>query len=123
MVRKVFSGDAGTDQDRDGRSALLEYAYGTSDQDPADQNHGLSVQMSRGGFLEVVFPRDSAAEDVQVQIEVSENLEEWKPLNDERLEGPRSVSPEDIPKERWRLGRPDDGLRYLRVRASLVLPD
>ena len=122
-VRKSFRGDAGADEDRDGRSALLEYAYGTSDQDSTDQKHGLVVQMSRGGFLEVIFPRDSSAEDAQIEIEVSENLLEWMPLDEERLEGPRSVSPEDVPKERWRLGRPDAGLRYLRVRASLVLPD
>ncbi len=122
-MRKSFRGDAGADEDRDGRSALLEYAYGTSDQDSTDQKHGLVVQMSRGGFLEVIFPRDSAAEDAQIQIEVSENLVEWTPLDEGRLEGPRSVSPEDVPKERWRLGRPDPGLRYLRVRASLVLPD
>ena len=121
--RKVFSGIPDADRDGDGRSALLEYAYGTSDQDRSDRHHGLAVRRSEGGFLEVFFPRDSAAEDVLIEIEVSEDLLQWRTLDAVELRGPRSVTPEEIPKERWRVGRPGPGLQYVRVRASLVPPN
>lgn len=74
-----FTGNPSEDSDGDLIPALLEYAMGTSDQD-SNQSDPLLVQrfdhQIRFSYLE-----NSAAEDVALIAEVSEDLRNWKPLS------------------------------------------
>ena len=66
-----FTGNPDSDEDRDGLSALLEYALGTSDNDPQDAAQSFLVVAGEAGDLLLEFPRNAGAEDVIVSIEKS----------------------------------------------------
>ncbi len=78
-----FVGDPQADRDGDGKSAYLEYAAGTSDEDPADGPVvWLAVQSIEVGgvsddYFTVSFGRDLQAGDVEVIPQVSTNLVDW----------------------------------------------
>ena len=73
----AFVGDPDADDDGDGLDALLEYAFGSSDLIP-----GLSPVVTTfisAGEFEVTFSRNLPAEDVVIEIELSDNLVDWSP--------------------------------------------
>lgn len=68
-----------SDDDNDGITALLEYAFGTS---PSVPNNGelpelQTVEIDGQSFLALSFPRNALATDITFQLESSTNLEDW----------------------------------------------
>ena len=68
--------EPGSDNDFDGRAALIEYAMGTdpTSPDPADA-HGSQLKVSE--FPTFLFRKNPLAEDVTFILEQSSNLEVW----------------------------------------------
>ncbi|MFT6863321.1 MAG: hypothetical protein ACJAVK_001882 [Akkermansiaceae bacterium] len=79
-----FDGVAGADKDLDGLDALLEYALGGDDGDPAAAPYPtVSVEPLEGGnatddYLLIKIQRDLAAEDMTISAEISSNLITWQ---------------------------------------------
>ena len=66
------------DNDQDGLSALLEYAFGTSpnDSDGSPLTTGF-VEIGGDSYLTVEFPRNAEATDLAIDIQLSEDLVIW----------------------------------------------
>ena len=73
----VFAGDADADIDRDGVSAIVEFAAGTDDQDPSDADEILAVSNRENGDLALAVQRSLSAF-VNVSVECSEDMRMWK---------------------------------------------
>ncbi|MEN8796301.1 MAG: lamin tail domain-containing protein [Akkermansiaceae bacterium] len=69
-----FSGDPNADADRDGMSAFMEYAVGSSDAEAGED--GLVFEFD-GSEMTLTFPRNPLASDVRFLVEVSSDLESW----------------------------------------------
>jgi hypothetical protein len=82
-----FSGEPDLDGDRDGLSAFMEHALGTSDADP---DPGAGPKLGSGLFddqdgltrehLTISFQRNLAADDVLFEVQVGTDLETWSIL-------------------------------------------
>lgn len=72
----VFAGDPAADLDKDGFSALYEYAMGTSDADPNDRPQ-LEVSRLPSGQIAIEFHHPEAADDVVIEGLESLNLSAW----------------------------------------------
>jgi hypothetical protein len=114
-----FSGDPAADLDGDGRTALMEYALGTSDTVPSGtlahilryQTAPHSVTGALVNFLEVQFTRAPGTDAADLRVEVSTGLNSWAPATLIRR-GPNGeetwrnpVPNEDAPRAymRWRV--------------------
>ena len=75
----TFSGDPAADDDMDGLIALLEYATGSSDQEPTLEPR-LSTYSIDDGVLSVVIRRNLAADDISWNLEQSTDLSTWMPI-------------------------------------------
>ena len=73
----LFSGNPSDDLDGDGLNAFAEYAYGTDDNSPNPQI--LTGQVDGGGTYSFTFPRNLAADDALIVLQVSTDLEIWNP--------------------------------------------
>ena len=81
-----FTGDPDADLDGDGLNALLEYAFGSIDGDTAPSPESALILGS--GFFEgatvesltLAFRCNIAAEDIQFQVEVTGDLDDWDTL-------------------------------------------
>ncbi|MGV3531941.1 MAG: lamin tail domain-containing protein [Chthoniobacteraceae bacterium] len=73
-----FTGDPTADADGDGHSALVEYAFGTSDQS-TDSQPALTVSMDTTGALTISAEHPLAADDVIVDAVQSIGLTSWSP--------------------------------------------
>lgn len=110
-----FTGDPGVDADGDGESALLEYAMDGDDHDPAIPG-GLHPQVSAEGILSVDVPRNALAEDVELWVESSSDLVNWRrmtrgglvPVNDGRV------------RERWEVAIVDELPVFVRVAVRMI---
>ncbi|MFT5407401.1 MAG: hypothetical protein ACI9NC_000106 [Verrucomicrobiales bacterium] len=71
-----FVGDPEADADDDGLSAFAEHAFGTSDSSPNSPDV-LVAQFLGGGAFSVTYPRNLAADDALISVEVSTNLNTW----------------------------------------------
>lgn len=72
-----FVGDPAADLDRDGLSALLEHAYGTSDTEP---NFGANLfSINLGGTPILSLQQNHAADDIAWSFEHSSDLQTWLP--------------------------------------------
>jgi len=78
-----FTGDPNADLDRDGLSALLEYAHGTSDTMPDFQGNLFTINLE--GTVILTLQRNLAADDIAWSFEHSPDLETWLPSDDELL--------------------------------------
>ena len=114
--RVPLVGDPTADADLDSRSALLEYFFGTSDEDPLDVGDGLQVAVDANGELMISFPRDADAEDAVGVIEFSSDLVQWVPATD--LVGPE-VSAGGRPVETWRFTGQATARRFVRLRVMI----
>ena len=70
-----FVGNPSKDNDLDGLGALVEYAIGTSDQS-FNNSPPLTVSFENNN-IQLTHTVDKSAEDVQLIIETTTNLEEW----------------------------------------------
>lgn len=75
----TFSGDPNADIDNDGLSAFAEYAFGTSDTDPAAGKGIVTTSVDDDGLFTVSFPKNSNATDAQIGVEISGDLIDWTP--------------------------------------------
>lgn len=68
-----------SDEDNDGITALLEYAFGTSPIIPnnAELPELQTVEVDGQNFLALSFPRNTLATDLTFQLESSTNLVDW----------------------------------------------
>lgn len=73
----LFTGDPVADLDGDGLNAFSEYAYGTSDE--VTNPLPLTGQVDLAGTYSFSFPRNLAADDAEIVLEVSLDLQTWNP--------------------------------------------
>ena len=73
----LFAGDPAADLDGDGLNAFAEYAYGTSD--TITNPLPLTGQVDLAGTYSFTFPRNLAADDAEIVLEVSQDLQIWNP--------------------------------------------
>lgn len=109
-----FTGNPSEDFDGDLIPALLEYALGTSDQDP-NQSESPLVQRS-GRQIRFSYLENSAAEDVELIVEISADLRSWEQLSADEVR----VSREEETNGRTRVKispRESLALQFWRLRA------
>lgn len=75
----LFQGNPLADADQDGVPSLLEYAFGTSDDDPDQGPRAISPGFEVDGYFTVTVARSLAADDVQLMVESSQDLRGWSP--------------------------------------------
>ena len=75
----IFAGSAALDGDEDGLPAIVEYAFGTSDADPASGPGVVESGVDPLGRFTITFPRSLRADDVRLAVEASEDLLIWSP--------------------------------------------
>jgi len=78
----AFVGDFTADLDGDGLNAFAEYAFGTSDTISNGSGEILVPAISAVGRFTVTFPRNLAADDAIVVIELSDDLDNWTPAGE-----------------------------------------
>lgn len=78
-----FTGGPDADLDRDGLTALLEHAFGTSDMayDVGEDLFAIDVD----GSLNISMQQNLAADDVERVIEYSDDLENWQSATDDLI--------------------------------------
>jgi len=76
-----FSGMEAEDADGDGLSALVEYALGTSDQDPNSGPDAFSAELINPGEMVLSYTRNLLADDILFRSEYSEDLIHWSPAS------------------------------------------
>ena len=109
----VFNGIPSADVDGDGWPALLEYALGTSDNDPSSGPGALTAGLDALGNFTLTFPRNLHADDVTLVVDASEDLLIWYEAGLIATENMGS----GIARETWgiqALGKP---AMFLRLRA------
>jgi len=111
-----FTGNPSEDFDGDLIPALLEYALGTSDQDP-NQSESPLLQRS-GRQIRFSYLENSAAEDVELIVEISADLRSWEQLSADEVR----VSREEETNGRTRVKispRESLALQFWRLRAAV----
>jgi hypothetical protein len=76
-----FSGTPDLDADGDGLPAFVEYAFGTSDNDPMSGPGVVSAGFDTEGRFTVTFPRNLGADDAIIAVEYSADLRAWFPAD------------------------------------------
>jgi hypothetical protein len=108
--------EPGSDEDLDGRVALIEYAMGTNPtiSDPMDP------QLEFGEFLTFSFRRDPLAEDVTLSLEQSSDLNTWLPASDNMSLTGETDNLDGTTTLIYRSNSPAESApRFLRIRATL----
>ncbi len=119
----AFAGDPAADADGDGLSALLEYAFGTSDADPSDAAAVLDASLPSPVLVQVSLRRSLRAADVRCAFEFSSDLESWSdpPVAPTLLSQVRH--PDDTATETWIFPLPAPvGSLFVRVGVALTPP-
>jgi hypothetical protein len=85
----AFSGDAFSDSDLDGLLALLEYFFGSSDSNPSSGTDRYRLSMveitegvDAGSYPALTYTRDLAADDADLEVQHSTDLQIWQNLDD-----------------------------------------
>ncbi len=112
----VFFGTALADDDKDGISALMEYALGTSDSDTTPAPWTITRDVS--GNVLFTFPHAVNADDVILMIESTAALGSgWATATATKLS---STTLGDIATETWQITPPPGGTGfYVRLKATL----
>ena len=108
----LFSGVPDADADADGLPALLEYALGTLDNNPASGPEALRPGFSASGAFQITFTRSLAADDVSVEVQTSDDLSAWSSA--QRLSS-EPVSTGWV-RETWGTPATERPQAYLRIR-------
>ncbi len=106
-----FAGDPAEDRDADGFPAIVEYALGTSDTDPAAGLGAVEASVLLDGTLTLSFPRNVLADDAPLTCEASMDLSTWFPagfLRSEPIDSSRS-------RETWGIRIPGQPALFLRL--------
>ena len=118
---------ADADQDRDGLTALMEEALGTSD---ADSTSGPSSIALKQGIFEVdgktashwtfQTTRNPVAEDFDFQMEMSSDLEAWEPSDNvfERVDSAQAAPGKLTWRSRDAIQEMDGGNLFVRLRVT-----
>ena len=72
-----FTGDPNADDDGDGLNAFAEHAFGTSDSSGSAGAAVLRASIGTDGRLTISYPKNLAAEDALITIELSGDLSSW----------------------------------------------
>ncbi len=75
----AFVGEPGADADHDGVPALLEFAFGTSDLDPASGPGAVTIGFDAEQRFTITFPHRLGADGLSVSVEASADLTDWFP--------------------------------------------
>jgi len=108
-----FEGDPEADQDQDGIVALLEYALGTSDQDPQSGPNAISLSVSNNEIV-FQFTARNDAPDLTYEVEVSSNLSDWDSGADLVLEDG------DVDETQVQLYRIPRAYQYVRLKVASI---
>ncbi len=76
----AFTGTPGADADGDGFSALVEYAFGTSDADATSQPPAPVFSVSVDGSLIITYATLKNADDVVTEVQTGTGLNDWVAL-------------------------------------------
>ncbi len=71
----IFAGNTSADNDNDGYNAFAEYALGTDDNTPDDEI--LIGSIDSNGRYNLTYPRNLAADDAEVILQISTDLNIW----------------------------------------------
>ena len=112
-----FSGNPDADADSDGLSAWAEYAFGTSDSDPAAGNTLQATALSPGR-LKLTFQRALNAEAVSYLIETSENLADWLPPAAAPVLLSQAQNVPGTILETWEIALPFPAMAFVRMRLT-----
>jgi hypothetical protein len=113
-----FSSDPGADIDHDGLPALVEYALGTSDTDPASGPDVVHAGLDNSGRFVVTLHRNLRADDALMWVEASNDLAGWFAA---ALLSTR-VNPDGTATETWGLPVTGQQVLFLRVRVGSAAP-
>ena len=114
-----FQGDPDGDGDRDGVSALVEHALGTSDADSASGSSGVQAGPGGNGAVMVVVRRNLRAEDVVCRIETSLDLDTWLPSSTEPTLVSQVAHGDSTVTETWAVAVPASAnMVFVRVRVE-----
>jgi hypothetical protein len=108
----VFQGDPKADDDNDGLNALLEFAFGNSDDDPTDGSP-LSLEMDDGSGMIASFPVDPTVTGLSVRLETSTDLSEWSTSEGVTLIGIEVIGARQLGK--WFLPAISDAPYFVRL--------
>ncbi|MEZ5323649.1 MAG: CotH kinase family protein [Verrucomicrobiales bacterium] len=76
----TFPTNPDADNDADGLSALLEYAFGSSDNDPTDGPGAFNVRISPDNLsIDISVTIDPAATELSITLDTSDDLQNWNP--------------------------------------------
>ncbi|MGI9244784.1 MAG: hypothetical protein ACR2RV_28535, partial [Verrucomicrobiales bacterium] len=96
-------------------------AFGSSDSEPSNPSP-VSATVSGSGALGVTFPRNLAAEDVEISFEKSADLITWAP-NTTLIKQDAVYQGDGTELETWYLPAPATDERcFLRLRVALIAP-
>lgn len=113
----TFVGDALADNDNDGFSAFAEYALGTDDSAP--DNEILVGSIDSKGRYTLTFPRNLAADDAEIILQVSTNLNVWTLATDTLEDGKETHNGDGTVTYTFRT--PDAATETLRLFGRLLI--
>ncbi len=109
-----FQGDPVADNDKDGLSALLEYAIGTDDSVPNREGSLLELRRLASGEVELQFDRRAEASGIQFTIQTSSDLRVWSSSADFANVGSENL-PNGKIRETYRQSATTSGASFVRL--------
>ena len=109
----TFPANPSSDEDGDGLSALLEYAFGTSDSDPTKGPGAFKVQVSPDNLsVSIGVIIDPSATGLSITLEQSDDLQIWNPSPATAIIEPG--------KQTWQIpASPGSATSYLRLHVTI----
>ncbi|MEZ5324134.1 MAG: lamin tail domain-containing protein [Verrucomicrobiales bacterium] len=109
--------DPDADNDGDGLSALLEFALGTSDSNPSDAHHAITITPGTPPALTI---QRSLTAFIDLDVEISTDLQSWRSAGKNLELTDRTTDPSS-PVEQWTLSFNSSAVPstfYLRLKAT-----